>query len=155
MQKVYLEGWCIMKLMRVNMPPEVGVGVDSGRWASLLVLMPEDHLPTNFLTFAEGAWAVRALRFSAFIIDCRALELVVAVPDKSVSGARAEMGYERTTSRRGSSTSISFRNSRWNKNIINTHKYNTIYWSSSISYYKLGLCFKFTKGWSPKDASKD
>jgi hypothetical protein len=64
--------------------------------------------------------------------------------------------YDKTTSGRSSSTRISLSDSRWSENTINTHKYNTkIYWSSSISYYNLGLCFKFTKGWSLKDASKD
>jgi hypothetical protein len=63
---------------------------------------------------------------------------------------------DRTPSGRGSSTKISLSDSRWSENTINTHKYNTnIHWSSSISYYNLGLRFKFTKGWSTKYASKD
>jgi hypothetical protein len=63
---------------------------------------------------------------------------------------------DRTTSGRGTSTRISLSDSRWSENTINTYKYNTkLHWSSSISYYNLGLCFKFTKGWRPKDASKD
>jgi hypothetical protein len=45
--------------------------------------------------------------------------------------------------------------SQRSKNTIKTHEYNTIYWSSSISYYKLGSRFKYTKRWGPKDASKD
>jgi hypothetical protein len=68
----------------------------------------------------------------------------------------ADCTYDRTTSGSGSSTRISLSDSEWSKNTINPHNYNTkIYWSSSISYYNLGLCFKLTKGWSPKDASKD
>jgi hypothetical protein len=62
---------------------------------------------------------------------------------------------DRTTSGRGSSIGISLSHSRHSKNTINTHEYSTIYWCSSISYYKLGLCFKFTKDWSAKYASKD
>jgi hypothetical protein len=53
---------------------------------------------------------------------------------------------DRTTSMRGSSTRISLSDSRWSENTINTHKYNTnIHWSLNISYYNLGLHFKFTK----------
>jgi hypothetical protein len=55
----------------------------------------------------------------------------------------------------GSSTGINLSNSWQSNNKINTHKYNTIYWSSSISYYKLGSHFKCTKGLKPKDDSKD
>jgi hypothetical protein len=36
-----------------------------------------------------------------------------------------------------------------------TQVYNTIYWSSSTNYYKLGSRFKFIKGLKPKDVSKD
>jgi hypothetical protein len=36
-----------------------------------------------------------------------------------------------------------------------TYVYNTVYGSSSISYYKLGSPFKYTKGLKPKDTSKD
>jgi hypothetical protein len=37
-----------------------------------------------------------------------------------------------------------------------THKvYNTIYLSSSISYYNSGSRFKYIKGLKPKDTSKD
>jgi hypothetical protein len=33
--------------------------------------------------------------------------------------------------------------SRWCKNTINTHKYNTIFWSSNSSYYNLGSCISY------------
>jgi hypothetical protein len=63
---------------------------------------------------------------------------------------------DRTTSGRGSSTWISMSDSRRSENTINTHKYNTnIHWSLSITYCNLSLRFQFTKGWSPKDTSKD
>jgi hypothetical protein len=55
----------------------------------------------------------------------------------------------------GSSTKINISDSRWSENTINTYKYNTIYRSSSISYYKLVSCFKYTKGLKLKDNSKD
>jgi hypothetical protein len=38
---------------------------------------------------------------------------------------------------------------------LSIHKYNTIYLISSINYYKLGSCFKYTKGLKTKYASKD
>jgi hypothetical protein len=69
-------------------------------------------------------------------------------------GCRA--GCDRTTLGRGSSTKISLSDSRWRENTINTYKYNTtIHRSLSISYYNLGLYFKFTKGLSTTDASQD
>jgi hypothetical protein len=58
---------------------------------------------------------------------------------------------DRTTSGRGSSTSISLSDSRRSENTINTHKYNTIYCSSSRSYYNLGSCISYTeRGLKPK-----
>jgi hypothetical protein len=57
--------------------------------------------------------------------------------------------------RGSSSTKINLSDSRWSENTINTNKYNTTYWSLSISYYKLGSRFKYTKGLRSKDASKD
>jgi hypothetical protein len=65
-------------------------------------------------------------------------------------------GCDRTTSGRGSSTRISSSDSQRSENTINTHKYNTIYWSSSRSYYNLGSCISYTKeGWSQKCAVED
>jgi hypothetical protein len=58
---------------------------------------------------------------------------------------RTSPEFDRTTSGRGSSTRISLSDSRWSKNTINTHKYNTIYWSSSRSYYNFGSCISYTK----------
>jgi hypothetical protein len=62
---------------------------------------------------------------------------------------------DRTSSGRGSLTRINLGDSRWSDNIINTHKYNTIYWSPSISYYKLGSSFKYRTCFKPKETSKD
>jgi hypothetical protein len=51
---------------------------------------------------------------------------------------------------------INLSDSRRSDNTINTHKYNTIYWSSNRSYYNLGLCIGYTEEiWSQNFASKD
>jgi hypothetical protein len=64
--------------------------------------------------------------------------------------------YDRTTWGRGSSTRISLSDSWWGENTINTHKYNTIYWSSSTSYYNLGSHISYTtEVWSQNHASGD
>jgi hypothetical protein len=63
---------------------------------------------------------------------------------------------DRTTSGRGSSIRIRLSDSRWSENTLNTHKYNTIYWSSSRSYYNLGLRISYTKEvWSQNHALED
>jgi hypothetical protein len=63
---------------------------------------------------------------------------------------------DRTTSGRGPSTRISLSDSRWSENTINTHKYNTIYWSSSRSYYNLGSRISFREEfWSQNYTSDD
>jgi hypothetical protein len=63
---------------------------------------------------------------------------------------------DRTTSGRGSSTWISLSDSRWSENKINTHKYNTLYWSSSRRYYNLGSHISYTKEvWSQNYALED
>jgi hypothetical protein len=63
---------------------------------------------------------------------------------------------DRTTSWRGSSTRISLSDSRWSQNTINTYKYNTIYWSSSRSYYNSSSCISCIKEvWSQNNASED
>jgi hypothetical protein len=65
-------------------------------------------------------------------------------------------GCNRTTSGRGSSSRISLSDSRWSENTINTHKYNTIYCSSSRSYYNLASCISYTEEvWSQNYASED
>jgi hypothetical protein len=43
----------------------------------------------------------------------------------------------------GSVTRINLSDSRWSENTINTHKYNSIYWSSNRSYYNLGSCISY------------
>jgi hypothetical protein len=51
---------------------------------------------------------------------------------------------------------INLSDSRWSENTINTHKYNTIYWSSNTIYYNLGLCIGYIEEvWSQNFASKD
>jgi hypothetical protein len=60
---------------------------------------------------------------------------------------------------KGSVTRINLSDSRWSKNTINTHKYNTIYWSSSRSYCNLGSCISYIeevwrKNYTPKDTSE-
>jgi hypothetical protein len=51
---------------------------------------------------------------------------------------------------------INLSDSRWSENTINTHKYNTIYWSSSRSYYNLSSRINYTEEvWSQNYASKD
>jgi hypothetical protein len=63
---------------------------------------------------------------------------------------------DRTTSGRGSSTKISLSNSRWSENTINTHKYNTIYWSSTRSCYNLGSRISYIEEvWSQNYTSDD
>jgi hypothetical protein len=58
---------------------------------------------------------------------------------------------DRTASGRGSSTRISLSDSQWSENTINTHKYNTIYCSSSRSFYTLGSRISYTeRGLKPK-----
>jgi hypothetical protein len=62
----------------------------------------------------------------------------------------------RTTSGRGSLTRISLSDSRWNENTINTHKYNTIYWCSSRTYYNLGSRINYIEDvWSQNYALED
>jgi hypothetical protein len=68
-------------------------------------------------------------------------------------------GCDRTTSGRGSSTRISLSDYQWCENIINTHKYNTIYSSSSRSYYDLGSRISYTEevwsqNYTPEDKSE-
>jgi hypothetical protein len=64
--------------------------------------------------------------------------------------------YDITSLGRGSSTRISLSDSRWTENTINTHKYNTIYWSSSRSHYNLGSSISYTKEvWSQNYTSED
>jgi hypothetical protein len=42
----------------------------------------------------------------------------------------------------------------WSENIINTHKYNTIFWSSNRSYYNLVSCISYIdEVWSQNYAS--
>jgi hypothetical protein len=49
---------------------------------------------------------------------------------------------------------INLSDSRWSRNIINTRKYNTIYWSSSRNYYNLSLHINYTEEvWSQNYAS--
>jgi hypothetical protein len=51
---------------------------------------------------------------------------------------------------------INLSDSRWSENTINTHKYNTIYGSSSKSYYNFCSRINYTtEDWSQKYASKD
>jgi hypothetical protein len=66
---------------------------------------------------------------------------------KSERGERGIMNsYDTTILGRGSLIKINSIDS-WNKNIINTHKYNTnIHLNLSISYYNLVLYFNFKKG---------
>jgi hypothetical protein len=54
--------------------------------------MPMDHLHTDFLTFVRGASMAMAFHFPTFFIEGLIPELAAAVPDESVSGARAEIG---------------------------------------------------------------
>jgi hypothetical protein len=57
---------------------------------------------------------------------------------------------------KGSITRINLSDSRWSENTINTHKYNTIYWSLSRSYYNLGSHISYIEEvWSQNYASKD
>jgi hypothetical protein len=63
---------------------------------------------------------------------------------------------DRTTSRRGSSIRISLSDSRQSENTINTHKYNTIYWNLSRSYYNLGSRISYIEEvWNQNYASED
>jgi arylsulfatase A-like enzyme len=51
---------------------------------------------------------------------------------------------------------INLSNSWWSEKTINTHKYNTIYWSSSKSYYSFSSHINYTEEvWSENHASKD
>jgi hypothetical protein len=60
---------------------------------------------------------------------------------------------DKTTLGRGSLPGSTF---RWSENTINTHKYNTIYWSSNRSYYNLGLCISYIEEvWRQNYASGD
>jgi hypothetical protein len=53
-------------------------------------------------------------------------------------------------------TRINLSDSWRSENTINTHKYNTIYWSSSKSYYNFSSRINFTEEvWSQNYASKD
>jgi hypothetical protein len=53
-------------------------------------------------------------------------------------------------------TRINFSDSRRSENAINTHKYNTIYWSSNRSCYNLGLCISYIEEvWSQNYTSRD
>jgi hypothetical protein len=54
-----------------------------GSW----ILMPEDRLPADFLTFARGAWVAKAFRFPAFLVERPAPELAAAIPAELVSVA--------------------------------------------------------------------
>jgi hypothetical protein len=57
---------------------------------------------------------------------------------------------------KGFITRINLSDSRRIKNTINTHKYNTIYWSSGRSYYNLGSHINYIEDvWSQNYASKD
>jgi hypothetical protein len=51
---------------------------------------------------------------------------------------------DRSTIGRGSSSGIILSDSQWSENTINTHKYNTIYWCSSRSYYNLCSRISYT-----------
>jgi hypothetical protein len=68
---------------------------------------------------------------------------------------RTNIGCDRTTSGRGLSTRIILSNSQWRENTINPHEYNNIYWKFKYKLLQIRFMFKFTKCWSPKDASKD
>jgi hypothetical protein len=58
--------------------------------------------------------------------------------------------------RKGSAARINLSGSRRSKNTINTHKYNTIYWSSSRSYYNSVSRISYIEEvWSQNYASKD
>jgi hypothetical protein len=51
---------------------------------------------------------------------------------------------------------INLSDSRRSENTINTHKYNTIYWSLSKSYYNLSSRINYTEeSWSQNYTSKD
>jgi hypothetical protein len=51
---------------------------------------------------------------------------------------------------------INLSDSRWSENTINTHKYNTIYWSSTKIYYSFSSRINYTEEfWSQNYASKD
>jgi hypothetical protein len=51
---------------------------------------------------------------------------------------------------------INLSDSRWSENTIKTHKYNTIYWSLSRSYYNLGSRISYIENvWSQNYASKN
>jgi hypothetical protein len=57
---------------------------------------------------------------------------------------------------KGSVARINLSDSRWSENTINTHKYNTIYWSSSRSFYNLGSRISYIEEvWSQNYTSKD
>jgi hypothetical protein len=54
----------------------------------------------------------------------------------------------------GSVARINLSDSRRSENTINTHKYNTIFWSSNRSYYNLGSCISYIEEvWSQNYAS--
>jgi hypothetical protein len=58
--------------------------------------------------------------------------------------------------REGFIARINLSDSRWSENTINTHKYNTTYWSSSISYYILASLISYIEEvWSQNYASKN
>jgi hypothetical protein len=57
---------------------------------------------------------------------------------------------------KGSVARINLSDSRRSENTINTHKYNTIYWSSSRSYYNLGSLINYIEDvWRQNYTSKD
>jgi hypothetical protein len=57
---------------------------------------------------------------------------------------------------KGSVARINLSDSRRSENTINTHKYNTIYWSSSRSYYNLGSRISYIEEvWRQNYTSKD
>jgi hypothetical protein len=58
--------------------------------------------------------------------------------------------------REGFVVKINLSDSQWSENTINTHKYNTIYWSSSRSYYNLSSHINCTEDVQSQNyASKD
>jgi hypothetical protein len=58
--------------------------------------------------------------------------------------------------REGFIVRINLSDSRRSKNTINTHKYNTIYWSSNRNDYNLGSCISYIEEvWSQNYASGD
>jgi hypothetical protein len=101
-----------------------------------------------------GLWVDRSLHLHLHM--CKVIHSSLKLSDPFYRVLSLVNPCDRTTSGSGSSTRISLSNSQWSESTINTHKYNTIYWSSSRSYYNIGWRISYTEEvWSQNYASED